>query len=355
LTNTSKLREFVEELKRLKIDIIRPSINKCFAEFKAEKNKIYYGLGAIKSVGFEAISNIIKEREKNGEFKSMVDFVNRVDSRDVNKLQLEGLVKSGVFDEFDLDRNKILNSIPKIIQKIKNINDDKLNNQSNLFSDNSNEKNDFDYVKSTIWTKKELLSEEFKSLGFYISDHPLNEFTEIFEQLKITTYKEFLQNNESEALVAGTIMSIQEKKSAKGTPFAIVKFSDNRGEFELFLFADILVNNRDKIKESESFALTLQKDRLITDVSKRRINLKKILNLDDIINKPYSKVTIELKENYNIEEIKNLLKTEGQTEISLIINKKNQRIHYSLQNARKFDFNQLKAMKNKEYVKKITV
>ena len=65
--------------------------------------------------------------------------------------------------------------------------------------------------------------------------------------------------------------------------------------------------------------------------------------------------TIELKENYNIEEIKKLLTKEGQTEINLIINNDNQRIHYNLQNARKFDFNQLKALKSKEYVKKITV
>ena len=355
LTNTSKLREFVEELKRLKIKIIRPCINECFGEFKAETNKIYYGLGAIKNVGFEAISNIIKEREKNGKFKSLVDFVNRIDSKDVNKLQLEGLVKAGVFDTFNSDRNQILKSIPKIIQQIKNINEDKLSNQTNLFNENSDEKNDFDYIQSSTWTKKELLFEEFKSLGFYISDHPLNEYGEIFNQLKITSYKEFLVNSDSEAQVAGTIMSIQEKKSAKGTPFAIVKFSDNGGEFELFLFAEILINNRDKIKESESFVLTLQKDKSILDVSKRRINLRKIVSLDDIINKPYSKVTIELKENYNIEEIKKLLAKEGQTEINLIINNDNQRIHYNLQNARKFDFNQLKALKSKEYVKKITV
>ena len=63
LTNTSKLREFVEELKRLKIEIIRPNINNCYAEFKSEKNKIFYGLGAIKNVGFEAISNIVVERK----------------------------------------------------------------------------------------------------------------------------------------------------------------------------------------------------------------------------------------------------------------------------------------------------
>jgi DNA polymerase-3 subunit alpha len=335
--------------------MIRPAMNECFAEFKTEKNKIYYGLGAIKNVGFEAISNIVNEREKNGKFKSLVDFINRVDAKDVNKLQLEGLVKAGVFDEFDQDRNKILNSIPKIIQQIKNINDDKLSNQTNLFNDSNSTKNDFDYVQSSTWTKKELLLEEFKSLGFYISDHPLNEYSEIFSQLKITSYKEFLTNNKSEAIVAGTIMAIQEKKSAKGTPFAIVKFSDNKGEFELFLFAEILINNRDKMKESESFVLTLQKDKSIIDISKRRINIRKILSLDDMINKPYSKVTIELKENYNINEIKELLAKEGQTEINLIINNNNQRIHFNLQNARKFDFNQLKAIKNKEYVKKITV
>ena len=150
-------------------------------------------------------------------------------------------------------------------------------------------------------------------------------------------------------------MSIQEKKSSKGTPFAIVKFSDKYGEFELFLFAEILINNREKIKESESFILTLQKDKSITDVSKRRLNLRKILSIDDIINRPYSKVTIELKDNYNIDEIKKMLIKEGQTKISLIINDKNQKIHFNLENPRKFDFSQLKLMKSKDYVKKITV
>ena len=126
LTNTAKLREFVEELKRLKVEIIRPSINKCFAEFKAIDGKHFYGLGAIKNVGFEAISNIIKEREKNGKFKSLSDLISRLNSKDVNKLQLEGLTKAGAFDEFDKDRSKIFNSIPKIIQQIKSNNEEKI-------------------------------------------------------------------------------------------------------------------------------------------------------------------------------------------------------------------------------------
>jgi len=354
LTNTSKLREFVEELKRLKVEIVRPDINKCFAEFKALDGKIYYGLGAIKNVGYEAISNIINEREQNGKFKSFDNFISRVDSKDINKLQLEGLTKAGVFDCFEKDRNKIFISIPKIIQQNKNINQDKENNQSSLFGSSEGEDNQFEFLPSKPWKEKELLTEEFKSLGFYISNHPLNEYEEIFNQLKITSFHQFNKDETSEGLVAGTIMSLQEKKSAKGTPYAIVKFSDKKGEFELFLFSEVLINNRDKLKEAESFVLTVQKDKA-TENSPRRVNVKKILSLDEVLNKPYSKVTIELSENYKLNELKEILSKHGETEISLVVKIKNKKAHYSFQKNRKFDFNHLKVLKAKEYVTKITV
>ena len=355
LTNTSKLREFVEELKKLKIEIVKPSINKCFSDFRADGGKIIYGLGAIKNVGFDAISNIIKEREKNGIFNSFIDFINRVSSKDVNKLQLEGLVKAGVFDEFDKDRHKILNSIPKIIQQIKNINEDKDNHQTNLFGSQENNLAGFEFLPSKKWSQKDLLSEEFKSIGFYLTNHPLNEFEETFNQLNISSYSQFYEDKKNEGLVAGTLMSIQEKKSAKGTPYAIVKFSDKQGEFELFLFAEILVANREKLKESESFVLTLQKDNISGESIKKRVNVKKILNLDDVINKPYSKVTIELKKNYDLDEIKKLLSNKGETEINILIKDENKKALFSLQENRKFDLNHLKALKAKEYVEKITV
>ncbi len=355
LTNSSKLREFVEELKRLKVGIVRPSINKCFAEFKAIDGNIYYGLGAIKNVGLEAITNIVKEREKNGKFRSLEDFINRVNSKDVNKLQLEGLTKAGVFDEFDKDRGKIFSSIPKIIQQIKFINDDKNNNQSSLFSSEDNSINKFEFLSSESWPQKELLAEEFKSLGFYISNHPLNEYEEVFGQLNIISYDQFYENNNNEGLVAGTVMSISEKKSAKGTPYAIIKFSDKKGEFELFLFSEILIKNRDKLKESESFVLSLQKDKVTDDNIRKRINVKKITSLDELINEPYSNVTIELAENFKINEIKEILSTSGKTAVKLIINNKNEKASYSLENNRKFDLEHLKALKSKDYVIKITV
>ncbi len=355
LTSTGKLREFVEELKRLDVTVVRPCINNCFAEFKASKNKIHYGLGAIKNVGFEAISNIVKERENNGKFKSFNDFIRRVDSKDVNKLQLEGLVKAGAFDIIQKNRKKIFLSIPRIIQTIKSVNEDKISNQKNLF-DNiiSSEKDTFEFITEESWTKKELLSEEFNSLGFYISDHPLNEYKELFSQLQINSYKEFLEKDKKEALVAGTIMSIQEKKSSKGTPFAIVKFSDNSSEFELFLFSELLIANREKLKESSSFILTLQKDRHLGENTLQRINIRKILDLSEMIRKPYENVSIELSTDYNIEELKEVLKESGNTKINFIIKDKNKSFAFELEKTRKFDLNTFNNVKNKQYVKKIS-
>jgi DNA polymerase III subunit alpha len=355
LTNTSKLREYVEELKRLEVEVIRPSINNCFAEFKAETNKIFYGLGAIKSVGFEAISNITNERETNGKFKSITDFINRVNPKDVNKLQLEGLVKAGAFDEVDPNRKKLTESIPKIISTIKSKYDEKTSNQSNLFdviNDNVNE--NFEFETSDKWTSKELLAEEFKSLGFFISDHPLNEYKEFFTQLDIESYKNFVNSNKSEALVAGTIMSIQEKKSAKGTSFAIIKFSDNYSEFEIFLFSDLLTLNREKLKESNSFVLTLQKERNSKENTQRRINIRKLVDLSDLVNKTYESVSIELSDKKKLKDLNELLNKTGETKINVLFKDNSKNYKFELDRARKFDFNLFSLIKNKEYVKKIS-
>ena len=123
----------MKNLKRININVIRPDINKCFADFQFDENNFYYALGGIKSVGYEAISNVVKERKENGEFKSINDFLNRVNPKDINKLQLEGLVKAGAFDNIDNNRQALFNSIPNFILKTKNIYENKAANQIDLF------------------------------------------------------------------------------------------------------------------------------------------------------------------------------------------------------------------------------
>ena len=355
LSNTDKLREFVEELKRLKINIVRPCINKSFADFKSEKNKIYYALSAIKSVGKEAVTNIINERIKNGEFKSLNNFIHRVNPKNINKLQLEGLTKAGAFDIFNQDRGSLLKAIPKIIQVNKMLWDEKMSNQSSLFSSKSEkDQTILKFESNEKLSKKDLLLNEFHSIGFYMSDHPLNIYKDYFETLKIKSYSNFIDDNESNAYVAGTIMAIQEKKSAKGTPFAIIKFTDLKSEFELFLFSELLIANRDKLKAANSFLITLQKDSSKDYSSARRINIKNIVPLNDFVNMPYKNVTIEVNGKTNMNELKNLLNTEGETKIQIKVNRNSKIYIFSLKNPRKFNLNTLSSLKNKEFIKKIS-
>ena len=146
-------------------------------------------------------------------------------------------------------------------------------------------------------------------------------------------------------------MSIQEKKSSKGTPFAIAKFSDNFADYELFLFSEILINNRDILKEGESFVLTLSKD---VSGDQKRVNVKKIISLDSLINNSYKKVSIEIDEKLDFEELKKLLEKKGETEVQLIMRQKDTKFTIKLENPRKFDLKLFNEVKNREYVKKIT-
>ena len=212
----------------------------------------------------------------------------------------------------------------------------------------------FKFTSTKPWTKKELLSEEFVSLGFYISDHPLNEYKEFFTQLEIEPYKDFLDSNKTESLVAGTIMSIQEKKSAKGNSYAIVKFSDNKSEFEIFLFSDLFSSNREKLKESNSFILTLHKEKSVDTSTLNRVNIRKIVDLSELVNKPYESVSIELNNKEKLQELNELLKSNGDTKINVILSDSNKNYYFKLEKSRKFDFSLFSLIKNKEYVKKIS-
>ena len=175
ISNQNKLSEFNEELKRMNINIVRPNIINCFAVFRSNDENFYYAFGGIKNVGYEAVSNIVKERIKNGVFKSIIDFINRANPKDINKLQLEGLVKSGAFDEINVNRQSMFNSIPNIILKSKNIFENKAANQIDLFGSNNTE--DMEIIeKIKDWEFEERLNREFEAIGFFISDHPLNQY-----------------------------------------------------------------------------------------------------------------------------------------------------------------------------------
>ncbi len=348
INNQNKLSEFYEELKRLNVDIVRPDINECFADFKTHKNKFYYALGAIKAVGYEAISNIINERIKNGNFKSINDFLNRVNPKDINKLQLEGLVKSGAFDNINPNRKSLFDSIPKFISKSKNIFENKSINQIDLFGDNLNEIENI-VINTEDWKFEERLSKEFESVGFFISDHPLNQFKEIFSDYDIINYNDFNHNdNVKDANIAATLLKIQERKTAKGTSYAILKLTDLQSVFELFIFSDLLDLNRQILKDGSSLFLRVSKSVSEEENRFRRINIQKIISLKELFDSPLKKVTFDLKSLNELSEISKFLNENGDTLINIQVHNNDQNFRFELKNKRNIDRKTLNLLRNKE-------
>jgi len=346
LSNQKKLSEFYEELKRMKINIIRPDVNKCFPDFTTDDKNFYYALGAIKNVGYEAISNLVKERTKNGEFKNLFDFINRVDPKDINKLQLEGLVKAGAFDSLNTNRRSLLVSIPNLILKSKNLFENKSLNQINLFDETKDQQDTQMLVKIADYEFQERLSKEFETLGFFISDHPLNQYKDFFPQYGIINYIDYLNNeNLKESIVAATILKIQEKKNQKGLSYAIVKFTDLGGIFELFIFSDLFEQKRDILKEGNSVFMNVIKN-FSTDGSSSRINVRTISQIKDLTNQLIKSIEIHVLDNINLNEIKDIISSSGNTDITLKIDNDKISYLYKLNKKRKIDQKTISQLKN---------
>ncbi len=348
ISNQNKLSEFYEELNRLDIKVVRPDINECFADFRAIDGKFYYALGGIKAVGYEAISNIIKERSANGKFSSIDNFLNRVNPKDINKLQLEGLVKAGAFDNINSNRQALFDSIPNIITKSKNIFENKSVNQIDLFSEDENTKDD---IINNIedWKFEERLAKEFEAVGFFISDHPLNQFTEIFNDYKINEYTKFILDDEiKNSNIAATLLKLQERKTAKGNSYAVLKLTDLSSVFELFIFSDVLELNREILKEGNSLILNLVKN--ITDDENRfkRINVQKISSLKELFNSPINEVSFEVRSKDQVQVISKILKENGKTLVNINLVTEDNILHFKLRNSKNLDRKSLNLLRKQQ-------
>ncbi len=348
ISNQNKLSEFYEELKRLDVNIIRPDINECFADFKTDDKKFYYALGGIKAVGFEAVSNIVEERVKNGKFNSITDFLNRINPKDINKLQLEGLVKAGAFDKLNINRQSLFNSIPNLITKSKNIFENRSANQIDLFGENENQENEI-LSNTEDWKFEERLSKEFEAMGFFISDHPLNQYKELFNDYNIIDYQSFnTDENLKDSNIAATLLKIQERKTAKGNAYAVLKLTDLNSVFELFIFSDTLQLNREILKEGSSLILTLIKSISDGENRFRRINVQKIASLKDLLNKPIEEVTFNLKSLKELSEISKFLPKLGDTLIKIKLSDEKNNFDFQLKKKRNIDRKTINLIRNKE-------
>lgn len=257
LGNLDKVPYYIEECKRLNIEILRPNINHSDTKFTVDDGKIRFGLGSVKNVGIAAVNAIVEERRKNGEYKSFTDFCERIQEEAVNKKCIESLIKAGAFDEFEQTRSTLMASFEEIIDSISDSSKKNFKGQVSMFdlgSPNEEEENDLEKLKYTYHTlkeysDKELLSMEKEMLGIYISGHPLAELKDQIEaQTNISTLKiregleeleqtgNFPYKDGQNVKFAGIINSIKKKYTKNNKIMAFVNIEDLYGNMEVIVF-----------------------------------------------------------------------------------------------------------------------
>ena len=275
LGNLDKIPQYIDECKNLGIDILRPDINKSSTKFTVEDGKIRFGLGSIKNVGIAPVDAIVNERKENGEYKSFVDFCERIADETVNKKCVESLIKAGVFTEFPQTRATLLASFENIIDTIQSYNKKGFDGQVSMFDLGTQEqKEDMQEKKYTFeeheeMSSKDLLSMEKEMLGIYISGHPLEKYRELIEKETTINSIDLRQieeqsstNIETENITekskfkdgqrvkyAGIITSIKKKYTKNNKIMAFVTVEDLYGTAEFIVFESTYMNCKSSLVE----------------------------------------------------------------------------------------------------------
>ena len=322
ITNTDKLLFFKEECKHLGFEVLKPDINKSGADFCVEGGNIRYALGAIKGVGAANMQGIVEEREKNGPYKSISDFIHRTDSKQINRKQIEQLVKAGAFDCLEKNRGMLFANLDTIIQHIAADTAMKNSAQTSLFGDTELQ-TEIKLAEKSDWSELEKLRIEAEAIGFYLSAHPLDTYRQGIEKLGIKSAIEVFANIKTgdslRATLAGCVNAVQKRISKNGNKYAFVEFSDTTSKFEGMLFADGLAKYEDILNSGMPVLVNMTIDKQNEEGNPRCL-INKVETLDKAIAETSDALQIEIDDISAIKPLKEILKTDrnGKNKIYII-------------------------------------
>ena len=268
--NTDKLAEFRAEAQRLGIKVEPPSINRSGVEFEVEGNAIHYAIAALRGVGREAVRSIVAARGERP-FADLADFAHRVNARAVNKRVLESLAAAGAFDAFERNRARVFAVIDALLATAQRTQDNAARGQSELFAGPAAPE---PIVLPALdqWLPAERLQREFEAVGFFLSGHPLDDYTAALKRLRVQSWAEFARAVKAGAgagRVAGTVVARTERRTRNGTKMGIIGLSDPSGHYEAVLFAEGLAQYRDLLEPGTAVLLLLSAEVQGEDVRAR--------------------------------------------------------------------------------------
>ena len=229
---------FLSEARDMGVKVSTPDINLSSSDFTVNDNEILFGLSAVRNVGDITADKIVLERESNGDFESIEDFLSRIDSRSLNKRGVEALIQGGGLDKFGHTRKGMFDSAIELIENAKELKANKENNQGSLFEMEDSNSTHIN-INNTEWDKKELLEREREMLGFFVSEDPLEGYGEVLKSESSHSIIELQSLEDEEEInvtISGLISNVQKRVSRRGNPWIQFDIQDLTGSSGVLLF-----------------------------------------------------------------------------------------------------------------------
>ena len=319
--NTDKLMVFRGEAIRGGIRVVSPSVNESGVDFAVRDGAILYSLSALKNVGVGAIEQLVEARQAGGPYTSLSDFAKRLDSRVLNKRALESLVKAGALDCINPHRAQVFHAIDSIIGLSNRSASETAAGQNDLFG-GSIAKGGEELILPARdgWLAMERLAHEFEAVGFYLSGHPLDEYSKALNRLGVETYASFVEKVQTRGItaakLAGTITQKQERRSKAGNRFAFIGFSDSTGQFEAICFSDTLITCRDMLEPGTSVIARIEAD---IDGEEIKLRLHGVELLEKAAAAAVQGIQIFIRDEKPIESIAKRLQPGGKAPVRLTL------------------------------------
>ena len=247
--NTDKIVEYVNEAKRMGIEVLPPDVNESGDIFTVidEKN-IRFGLIAVKNIGQGAIESMLRARDRHGKFKSLEDFCENIDLRLVNRKVIESLIKAGAMDLFGLYRAQLMLNLDQTLDASSKAQKEKAKGQLSFFdlgSDNGFKKTVIESSHVREWPEPQLLAFEKEMLGFYVTGHPLARFASQLKRFSCSSIANIPNHKDGDMVkMAGLIIKIKNTVTRKsGEKMAILKIEDLEGAIEVLVFPESYKQN----------------------------------------------------------------------------------------------------------------
>lgn len=251
--DVERISFLIDECQKMGVEVLPPNINESLKNFTVvpEKNQIRFGLLAIKNVGENIINSTTEEVKKNGRFKSISDYINRIPVKDLNKKSMEALIKAGAFDEFE-ERNRLLQNLEKMLEIARENNKKANTNQIGLFANTSIKiNNEIKLDPAPAASNFERLAWEKELLGLYVSSHPLKEFKNLLEKRAVPLAKIDNTFVNKKIVVGGLISSAKKIITKTGKPMLFLKLEDLSSKGEIVVFPNLLERNPSALQENK--------------------------------------------------------------------------------------------------------